>query len=213
MDAEPQKSPKSSTCARCSARRAPAPGAAIVSIACAGTDSRGTESRHRSRPSSFHSARSPRRRTRLRSRRRRPRCSRSRCASSWDAWAVPLLKIPGVGTVTTARLRAHREPLPAPERIRVRELHRHRARRDRQRRQAAPPALSQRRPNAQLGHPYCRRHPGPDTQQRRLRLPPAEDGRGQDIARGDALPQTASREATLAHDARRSAREAGYAVG
>lgn len=50
---------------------------------------------------------------------------------------------------------------------------------------------------------HCRCHPGPNTQQQRIRLPPAQHGRRQDLPRGHALTQTASRQTPLENHARR----------
>lgn len=97
------------------------------------------------------------------------------------ACGTQLPKIPGVGTVTAARILARTgQPHPIRQRGRLRQLHRDCARRGRQRRQATPSALAQRRPLPERRHPHRGRHPGPNTQQRRKHLPPAENGRRKD---------------------------------
>lgn len=77
--------------------------------------------------------------------------------------------------------RPHRKSHPVRERGRIRELQRHRTHRGRQRRQATPPSLPVRGSHPEIGDPHRRRHPGQNTKQRRIRLPPTQDGRRQNL--------------------------------
>ncbi len=72
--------------------------------------------------------------------------------------------------------RPYRRSRPVRERGGVRELQRHRTDRGRQCRQPTASIVAVRRPHTELCDPHSRCYPGANTEQRRIRLPPAQDG-------------------------------------
>ena len=110
----------------------------------------------------------------------------AKMTKAFDDYPSRLLEVDGIG------------PLLA-----VRQLCRRCTRRGLLRRAGRPPAVTKRRPEAELGAASGRCHPGPDAQQRRTPVLRPQDQRGQDPQSSNEMPQTQDRISCLAVHAHR----------